>query len=58
MIGLDRPAVLTRDLSLTLDAFSSCSCNVAALPDLLPSVTSQSPRGRGNPTVDKPLRPC
>ena len=30
-----------RRINRTLDAFSSCSCNVAALPDLLPSVTSQ-----------------
>ena len=41
----ERPAPSSRRsrrrINRTLDAFSSCSCNVAALPDLLPSVTSQ-----------------
>ena len=41
----ERPAPSSRRsrrrINHTLDAFSSCSCNVAALPDLLPSVTSQ-----------------
>ena len=41
----ERPAPSSRRsrrrIIRTLDAFSSCSCKVAALPDLLPSVTSQ-----------------
>ena len=35
------PGRSRRRINRTLDAFSSCSCNVAPLPDLLPSVTSQ-----------------